>query len=328
MPSSRKSFAIKCIIAIAVMYLCIHVLSNTGASQAIRQLQQSGRNLAALDPQQNVEPLVVEPVKEVYNVEATKAVVETTQKPQVSVLDKVKEITKCLDRPMVARVQQRGDYWVLYNYVMPEKTFKCHESITYTTHADYSFMDNLLPLLDKWRGPISLALHAPGTDFKNTLDSIAYLRDCTDSLVKEYVTFHIYFSTKHVPKEVSSEWMLLRFFASDSGGGNRRKIRVDRSMRFSHTFSFYFDLKTHFLIPSISIKCPFNYLTIKSHWFETSIQYICHGTHSMYLHNFLSKFVFFLIYPLSNFSLHFLCCFSIHHTVSIFSIFSASSFPP
>jgi hypothetical protein len=202
MPSSRKSFAIKCIIAIAVMYLCIHVLSNTGASQAIRQLQQAGRNLAALDPQQNVEPLVVEPVKEVYNVEATKAVVETTQKPQVSVLDKVKEITKCLDRPMVARVQQRGDYWVLYNYVMPEKTFKCHESITYTTHADYSFMDNLLPLLDKWRGPISLALHAPGTDFKNTLDSIAYLRDCTDSLVKEYVTFHIYFSTKHVPKEV------------------------------------------------------------------------------------------------------------------------------
>lgn len=64
-------------------------------------------------------------------------------------------------------------------------------------------MDNLLPLLERWKGPLSIALHAPGTDFKSTLESIAYLRECADSpLVKELVTFHIYFSTKHVPKEV------------------------------------------------------------------------------------------------------------------------------
>lgn len=104
---------------------------------------------------------------------------------------------------MMFKIQQRGDYWVLYNYVQAEKKFRCHETITYTTHADYSFMDNLLPLLERWKGPLSIALHAPGTDFKNTLESIAYLRDCADSpLVKELVTFHIYFSTKHVPKEV------------------------------------------------------------------------------------------------------------------------------
>lgn len=64
-------------------------------------------------------------------------------------------------------------------------------------------MDNLVPLLERWRGPISIALHAPGTDFNATIDSIAYLRDCTSPLVREYVTFHIYFSTKHVPKLVS-----------------------------------------------------------------------------------------------------------------------------
>lgn len=105
---------------------------------------------------------------------------------------------------MVPKTQQRGDYWVLYNYVAAEKRFTCQESITYTTHADYSFMDNLVPLVERWKGPVSIAVHAPGSDFENTIDSIAYLRDCTSPLVREYVTFHVFFSTKHVPKEVSS----------------------------------------------------------------------------------------------------------------------------
>lgn len=115
----------------------------------------------------------------------------------------MKDITSCLDKPLEPRTQQRGDYWVLYNYVRPERRYKCHESITYTTHADYSFLDNLVPLLERWQGPVSIALHAPGSDFANTLESLAHLRDCTTTLVKEFVTFHIYFSTKHVPKEVS-----------------------------------------------------------------------------------------------------------------------------
>jgi hypothetical protein len=27
---------------------------------------------------------------------------------------------------------------------------KCYETITYTTHADYTFLDNLIPLLERW----------------------------------------------------------------------------------------------------------------------------------------------------------------------------------
>ncbi|KAI4459830.1 hypothetical protein MML48_6g00018602 [Holotrichia oblita] len=117
--------------------------------------------------------------------------------------EKVRNITGCVNRPLRSMAQQRGDYWVLYNYVRAKRTFACDESITYTTHADYSFLDNLVPLVEKWKGPISLALHAPGADFKSTLNSIWYLSDCTTPLIKELVTFHIYFSTKHIPKEVS-----------------------------------------------------------------------------------------------------------------------------
>lgn len=47
-------------------------------------------------------------------------------------------------------------------------------------------------------------MYAPGTDFQPTLDSIKYLRDCLpeSQLVRKFVTFHIYFSTKHIPQIV------------------------------------------------------------------------------------------------------------------------------
>lgn len=206
MYTNRRIFIAKCILVVFVVYLIVYISTNKSATHIIRQLQQSGRNLAALDPQQipsleaDQAPLVV---LDPYARNISSTFVTTTKKTP-SVFDRVREVTKCMDKPMTFNAQQRGDYWVLYNYIQAEKKFRCHESITYTTHADYSFMDNLVPLLERWKGPISIALHAPGSDFKNTLDSVAYLRDCTDSLVKDLVTFHIYFSTKHVPKEVSS----------------------------------------------------------------------------------------------------------------------------
>lgn len=57
----------------------------------------------------------------------------------------------------------------------------------------------------RWNAPVSIALHAPGTDFLPTIKSIKYLRDCApeSALVRQFTTFHIYFSSKHVPKLVS-----------------------------------------------------------------------------------------------------------------------------
>lgn len=125
----------------------------------------------------------------------------------LSTLRSVADITKCKDSDLVSSIKQRGDYWVLYNYVKAEKSFHCYESITYTTQGDYSFLDNLIPLVDRWKGPISVALHAPGDDFHTTVDSIAYLRNCETPLIKKYVTFHIFFESKHTPKQVSYIWI-------------------------------------------------------------------------------------------------------------------------
>ncbi|XP_033365234.1 beta-1,4-glucuronyltransferase 1 [Bombus vosnesenskii] len=122
--------------------------------------------------------------------------------PVVQSAMSLNEAVQCNEKSLEPRRAQRGDYWVLYNYVPMSIAVRCWESVTYTTHADYTFLDNLEPLLERWRAPISIAMHAPGTDFAATLDAIKYSRNCGSSLVSQLVTFHVFFSSKHVPKMV------------------------------------------------------------------------------------------------------------------------------
>lgn len=53
----------------------------------------------------------------------------------------------------------------------------------------------------RWRAPISLSLFAPGDDFEPTVNSILYTRNClaNSDLIKQFVTFHIYFPKSHIP---------------------------------------------------------------------------------------------------------------------------------
>ncbi|XP_046398000.1 beta-1,4-glucuronyltransferase 1 [Ischnura elegans] len=108
----------------------------------------------------------------------------------------------CQDRLLAPKYLQRGDHWVLLNYIRAERVFGCMESVTYTTHGDFSFLDNLPSLLDRWGGPVSLALFAPGEDFTRTLEAVSYARSCLSPLVRELVTFHLYFGVKDVPSKV------------------------------------------------------------------------------------------------------------------------------
>ncbi|XP_066251093.1 beta-1,4-glucuronyltransferase 1-like [Euwallacea similis] len=97
-------------------------------------------------------------------------------------------------------VSQRGSYYVIYNLVKAEKIFGCTESVTLSAPGDYRFLDNIIPLVDRWRGPISIALYAPGYDFYTTLNSIAYLRNCKPAIIRHLVSFHLVFEQKHTPK--------------------------------------------------------------------------------------------------------------------------------
>lgn len=118
----------------------------------------------------------------------------------------LEEAIPCNDKSMEPKTAQRGDYWVLYNYVPMTTKVRCWETVTYTTHADFTFLDNLEPLLERWQAPVSIAMYAPGTDFQPTIDAIKYLRICGSPLISQLVTFHVFFSTKHIPKSVSIIW--------------------------------------------------------------------------------------------------------------------------
>ncbi|XP_063587925.1 beta-1,4-glucuronyltransferase 1-like isoform X1 [Penaeus indicus] len=120
------------------------------------------------------------------------------------------DLRECSTRSLRPFYQQRGDYWVLENYIPAALAFRCDESITYTTHGDFTFLDNLEPLTSRWQGPVSVAVYAPGTDFNATVSTILYLRDCWAEGIKKYVTFHLFFHVSHTPKKVPTTEELLR----------------------------------------------------------------------------------------------------------------------
>lgn len=54
--------------------------------------------------------------------------------------ERVRTLLNCYEHDYNQQTLQRGDFWVLQNYVRADHgELKCHESITYTTHADYTF---------------------------------------------------------------------------------------------------------------------------------------------------------------------------------------------
>ncbi|KAL7741561.1 hypothetical protein ACLKA6_019335 [Drosophila palustris] len=67
----------------------------------------------------------------------------------------------------------------MVNYIRASHgDLRCCSTVTYTTHGDYRYLENVVPLLERWRAPVSLALYAPGLDFRPTVMSILWLREC------------------------------------------------------------------------------------------------------------------------------------------------------
>ncbi|XP_018014172.2 beta-1,4-glucuronyltransferase 1 [Hyalella azteca] len=107
----------------------------------------------------------------------------------------------CSTPQLLPRASFHGNHWVLFNHLTAIEQPACNASVTYTTHADYTYLHNLSPLVERWRGPISVAVFAPGEDFNATLNTIAFLRACRP-LVAQFTTFHIFFPVDHLPSSI------------------------------------------------------------------------------------------------------------------------------
>jgi len=119
---------------------------------------------------------------------------DSTESPRSSQLK-----LPCQDRDTSFTYSQRGSFWVLNNYIQAERSYHCNESVTYTTHGDVTFLDNLVPLAQRWDGPLSMAVYAPGSDYEMAIRSIAYLRQCTAVDIRQKVTFHLVLDERHFP---------------------------------------------------------------------------------------------------------------------------------
>lgn len=63
---------------------------------------------------------------------------------------RLRSLLACTDREFLSQTLQRGEYWVLKNYVRADHgMIQCQESVTYTTHAGFEFLDNVLPLVER-----------------------------------------------------------------------------------------------------------------------------------------------------------------------------------
>lgn len=61
---------------------------------------------------------------------------------------KLKNLLNCKNKDFKPRIFQRGNFTILENYIRADHgEINCYETITYTTHVDFTFMDNVVPLL-------------------------------------------------------------------------------------------------------------------------------------------------------------------------------------
>lgn len=85
--------------------------------------------------------------------------------------------------------------------------------MTFATNAEYRYLDNLSTVAKRWMAPISLALYCGGEDFKNCLDTLAFIRNCGANvsntvLLRKYLSVHLFFEDKQVPPNVSYIFMV------------------------------------------------------------------------------------------------------------------------
>lgn len=101
-------------------------------------------SIADIEKKISSVPLDIDITNETLDIVDENALSEAT-------LMRLRSLLACADREFLPQTVQRGDdFWVLKNYVRADHgSVPCHESITYTTHAGFEFLDNVLPLVER-----------------------------------------------------------------------------------------------------------------------------------------------------------------------------------
>lgn len=63
------------------------------------------------------------------------------------------------------------------------------------TQGTYEFLQHVPELCQRWEGPLSVSVYAPGTDLPVAVRKIIFLRSCGPPCVRLNVTWHLIFET-------------------------------------------------------------------------------------------------------------------------------------
>lgn len=168
------------------------------------------------------------------------------------------QLNSCYNRDFKPKIYQRGEYWVIQNYIGAKKV-DCCEAVTYVTHADYTFLDNLIPLVQRWQAPISLALHAPGADYSPTVEAIRYLTECHDTreLINKFVSFHIYFPASAFPTDTNVPLSCESGLPSVNKTATDYPINIGRNIALTASQTYYVLPSDIELYPSLGLERKF-----------------------------------------------------------------------
>ena len=121
-----------------------------------------------------------------------------------------------------------------------DKRYNCNETVTYTTHATYDYLDLILPLLERWRNPVSIAVYAPGNDFENAIEKIAHLRRCSEysQLIASFVTFHLFFDLEFKPEQFSKKYFAAKRREAKFSTNCDSKAGVDVTFRSNNSLLY------------------------------------------------------------------------------------------
>lgn len=102
-------------------------------------------------------------------------------------------------------LEKHGNYQVLRDYIPGNipSSFDM-KSITLTTQGTSDFLHHAEQLCDRWDGFISLAVYAPGDDFRLAINIIYYLRQCTNRCISDRVYWHMVFDSQYAPINIST----------------------------------------------------------------------------------------------------------------------------
>ncbi|XP_035228145.1 beta-1,4-glucuronyltransferase 1-like isoform X3 [Stegodyphus dumicola] len=106
------------------------------------------------------------------------------------------EVTAPSNISLLWDIERRDKYTVVKRYIPAEGAEPgFNESVTLCTQGTYEFLQHVPELCERWEGPLSVSVYAPGTDLPVAVRKILFLRTCGAPCVRTNVTWHLVYET-------------------------------------------------------------------------------------------------------------------------------------